>query len=349
MRQFSISELRYAKNYPFSSAAKRIVRESGFSLGDLPEQIVERSKSMVAAAFSEQEYNPRIENSAELLVNEVLAVPTAKIIVSIINRLELYRKFSQLIVDSVYSSAIGEKDETLLKLAFELGMKFYLPETGLNFAGLSLADYLRADFNNASMKLVNQKVVSGRVLLSRNEFARLVSLVAGQEIRKSLPVPLKNIPEKFAGAAKQLEAEFTATVRKNFSRADFGKVEPESFPPCMSKIYSELLAGIKAGHSARFAFATFLHSIGVDQEKIVDMYRATPNFNEKVTRYQVERIVGKSGKGYSSPSCDKMRSYNLCVANCPVVHPVQFYRREVFRNDAEKKNVVEEVQEQGSD
>ncbi len=328
---FPINELRHAQKYPFSPVAKRIVEESGFTLDNVSEPIVMRAKSMVAAAFSEHGYRPRIETSVELLRNEVLAFPVAKIIVSIINRLELYRKFSRMFSNSVFTYLEHEKDDVIFDTASELGLKFTLPESGHYFAEMNLEDYLKPEHEEAYLKLVNREIERGKVFLSRIDFVRLVSIVAGQNLRNSLPVQLKNIPNSFASAAKEAESEFTSNIRKAFSKTDFGSVEPESFPPCMSKIYSDLMSGRNVNHMARFAIATFLNSIGMPPEKIVDMYRQTPNFNEKVTRYQVQRLVGVKGKSYKSPSCDKMRSYNICVANCPVSHPVQFYSREKFR------------------
>ncbi len=329
---YTISELLHAKNYPFSRLARRVVKDSGLSLEGTPDEVMARAKSMAAAAFGGEGYSAQILASPELLTNEILAFPAAKIIVSIIGRFELYRKFSNMVSDSIYASALREKDSALFGLASELGVNFGIPDSGEFFAQLRLGDYLRADLDAPELRLVNQKAGGGMVFMGRNEFARLISLIAGQEIRSSLPLKVDGAPAKFADAAKSVEREFASSVRKKFPKTDFGAVQPESFPPCMSKIYSELLAGAKATHSARFAFATFLHSIGMGADKIVDMYRATPNFNEKITRYQVERIAGKGAQGYSSPGCDKMRSYNLCVANCPATyHPVQFYGREVHR------------------
>ena len=153
------------------------------------------------------------------------------------------------------------------------------------------------------------------------------------------------MPSIFNEAAEELKEEFVASAKRQYSRSDFGAAKPESFPPCMAKIYVDLMAGVKAPHSSRFVFATFLNSIGMSKENIIEMYRQTPNFNERLTQYQVNRIAGKGDKGYSSPGCDKMRSYNLCVANCKVNHPVQYYSNEVFS----KKEITEEDSEKNSE
>lgn len=361
---FSAAELRFAQKYPFCRLARKVVAGSGLRLDSIPSPVLRRACAMVSAAFSGHGYMPRIESSQELLMDEVLAFPVAKILVSLINRLELYRRFSAMVSGAISRNLESEKDNTLSDMASEIGMRFDLSSSQDIFAEVNLADYLKPDLDDKSVKLVNQRIASGKVFLSRKEFIVLLSMAAGQGISSSLPVDTKAATPALRKAAEELDMEFSASVRKTYSKTDFGAVSPESFPPCMTKIYSELMSGMNVGHSARFAMATFLNSIGMAPEKIVDAYRHTPNFNEKVTRYQVMRLVSggrradkpgatKEGgvlqyeareqvAGYSSPGCDKMRSYNLCVANCPVTHPVQFYSREVMRG----KNVAQSGQDE---
>ena len=336
MLSFDEKELEFAQKYPFSPAAKSIVKNSGFSLEEVPRSVLARARSMVASAYARHDYSPKIREAKELLVDEVLAFPVSKILVSAIDSFELNRKFASMVSSSVFRNLEGEKDDALFGLASDLGVKFSLPDSGF-FAELGVADYLRPELNEPFLKLVNARLENGKVLMRRNDFTRFLAAVARQQILDSLPVPLENVPESFREAADAVKNEFMQSERKKFSRTDFGRVAPEFFPPCMAKIYSDLMAGANVNHSARFAFAAFLGSIGMGTEKIIEMYGLTPNFSEKVTRYQVERIAGKKGGGYSAPSCDKMRSYNLCVADCPVSHPVQFYSHEYFKGKNPEK------------
>tara|TARA_Y100000310_G_scaffold345859_1_gene471603 strand:- start:363 stop:1397 length:1035 start_codon:yes stop_codon:yes gene_type:complete len=335
---FSVPELRFSQKYPFSVVAKNVIAQSDFTLDNIPESILNRSKAMVHAAFTDQEYMPKIQASSDLLKNEILAFPASKILVSIIGRYELYRKFSELFSNSIFRNLEEEKDEVLIDLASELNLRFSLSDNPDFFVELNMADYLRPNLEAPFMKLVNRELKEGKVFLTKNDFARLISIVVGQDIRDSLPVPLKGIPEFFKVIAESIETEFSKSVRKRFSKTDFGKVSPESFPPCMSKLYSELVQGINVNHSGRFAIATFLASVGMESGKIVDAFRNVPNFNERTTTYQVERIAGVKGKGYSSPSCDKMRSYNLCVSNCPVSHPIIFYSKEIVKTNSKESS-----------
>ncbi|MBI4210636.1 MAG: hypothetical protein HY544_03975 [Candidatus Diapherotrites archaeon] len=340
MGSFTIQELRQAQKYPFLPVARAVVAESGFSLLEVPEPVMRRARAMVAAAFSEKPYRPPGGEHSEVLSEEVLAFPVAKILVSLINRLELYRRFCGMVGKSAVSHLRDDSEKShkfLFGIADEMKIKSVPSETPDFFAEVALADFLRADAGSVSGKLVNQRVRKGRVILTSDEFIRFISAVAENELRQSFPLDVKGVPKSFVAEAASLEGEFSQAVRKSFSREDFGEIRPEAFPPCMAKIYGELAAGVNVSHTARFAMATFLNSVGMGAEQIIAAYKNTPNFSESTTRYQVGSICGKktsAGEGYSSPSCDKMRSYALCVANCPVSHPVQFYSREVLKVNA---------------
>ncbi|VVB99208.1 Eukaryotic and archaeal DNA primase, large subunit [uncultured archaeon] len=335
--KLSAEELRHAAKYYFSPAAKAVVRDSGFTLDTAPDSVVQAAKSMLSDAVSGTKRKPVSAMHPDVLAEEVLAFPAAKIISSAIGRQELFRKFSGLIADYV-SECIGKEGEAgIPDVAAELGIS--AEPQGNGFFLVALKDYLRSDFREKSQKLVNQAVSSGSVTLSGEGLRHLIGSVAGRELRESLeqissrPSHAKNIPLRFMEAAKEIDAMLSATALTKFSRSDFGKAAPEAFPPCMSKLQSDLASGLNVGHTGRFAFAVFLNAIGMDVDSIVAMYRSTPNFSEKVTRYQVMGLVKRGGEGYACPSCDKMRTYALCVADCPnTVNPVQFYRREVFKN-----------------
>lgn len=65
---------------------------------------------------------------------------------------------------------------------------------------------------------------------------------------------------------------------------------------------------------------------------IVDLFRSSSDFNERMTRYQVEHIAGERGSGtkYIPPTCDTLRTHGLCLGmndTCKGVrHPLTYYR-----------------------
>jgi DNA primase large subunit len=85
-------------------------------------------------------------------------------------------------------------------------------------------------------------------------------------------------------------------------------------------------------HSARFMLATYMLSSGKSVEEIVLLFQNAPDFNEKITRYQVEHLAGKKGSHtkYSVPACSKLINENLCYAtiDCKgITNPIQFGKK----------------------
>jgi DNA primase large subunit len=195
------------------------------------------------------------------------------------------------------------------------------------FAKVALSDFMQANTREDFLKLVNVALENGTVFLDRSAFVRFLSELAARRVTTSLPVPLKEVPSSLIAVAGQLKSQLAARQKAEFDLKSLGVVEADAFPPCMAKMYSELLSGKNANHAARFNLATFLAAVGMPLDQMVDVYRHAPNFDEKVTRYQLGKIAGKGKQRYSPSSCAKMREYELCVANCPVSHPIQFYRR----------------------
>ena len=121
----TVQQLLFAQHFPFSKAAKKIVKEENVSLEGLPLPVVERAELMVEHAFSGKKYAFEVRQS-ELLLQEVLAFPVAKIIVSFSNDKGLFQRFSAMVADAAYSFLNSEKDKAkaAVSLASDLGVKF---------------------------------------------------------------------------------------------------------------------------------------------------------------------------------------------------------------------------------
>jgi DNA primase large subunit len=70
-------------------------------------------------------------------------------------------------------------------------------------------------------------------------------------------------------------------------------------------------------------------------DKLIEMYTSLSDFNQRLTRYQVEHIAGVRGSGvkYTPPSCDTLKTHGLCPGPdevcASVKHPLSYYRRKV--------------------
>jgi DNA primase large subunit len=237
--------------------------------------------------------------------------------------------------------------EELAEVAGRLG--FSMGEADRDRVSLSLLDYLRlaVPIREADFRLARQDVDHGRVLVDRVRAARLLQEAIRMRLGAAIP-----LADDVRGLVREREAELFATVAQRLplpvTRASGGtaSILPARFPPCIRKMQRTLQAGENLSHAGRFALASFLHKVGADFETIVDAYRGAPDFDESVTRYQVEHITHHDGgAGYEPPECDTLRSHGLCAREgdptAPLAvdrspdplchesrlrHPLQYYR-----------------------
>ncbi len=191
-----------------------------------------------------------------------------------------------------------------------------------------------------AFRLVHQPLRHGSISLPRERFARLLGERLLETLEDRLPLALEpGLKETLLS----LEAPFLREALARLPAREgprSGPVDPGRFPPCMSALKEGLARGEHVGHLGRFALASFLHKVGMDPEGIVDAFRGAPDFNEAITRYQVDQIRRHDGgEGYTPPECATMITAGLCrrerddsrarLCADPTLlrHPLNYYRR----------------------
>jgi hypothetical protein len=89
-------------------------------------------------------------------------------------------------------------------------------------------------------------------------------------------------------------------------------------PPCIKNIIDTFKKAGDVDHYARLVLVWYLKWVGYSIDDVVSIFaRFAKDFNEKITRYQVEYAFGLRGRGedWLPPSCRWMKQHNLCV-NC---------------------------------
>ena len=92
----------------------------------------------------------------------------------------------------------------------------------------------------------------------------------------------------------------------------------DAVPPCIRNIIDAFKKAGDIDHYARLALVWYLKWVGYSIDDVVSIFaRFAKDFNEKITRYQVEYAYGLRGKkeDWLPPSCKWMKQHNLCV-NC---------------------------------
>ncbi|MEM4645206.1 MAG: DNA primase large subunit PriL [Archaeoglobaceae archaeon] len=262
-------------------------------------------------------YGRRVEDEIRLSAKlSVLSYISAKMLVS---KLEDWIRM-RYAVNEAESFAIAlenEKDEIIRIVARDMGIK-------LRGWDVHVASYLRASarMKDDDWRLLNRFVSDGYVKTTRSQVIRI--------IKEYLRIKFFEKTDAFLRILEPHLREIERfAVKERKIDLDFGEVDVKCFPPCMVEILSEIRKGMNVPHSARFALTSFLLNIGMKAEDILELFKTTPDFDEEKSRYQIEHIAGIRGRGveYTAPSCDTMRTYQNCVANCNVRHPLIFYRK----------------------
>jgi DNA primase large subunit len=328
--------------YPFLAEAGEYLRDKGFNLEQLGHPdwmpLVEKAYGRIITASSGQVYSSDIEKLKDLDNDmEILSFIVAVILLKATGINTLTRRFSlaearraekylEHDLGRKYVSDKAVKDSDFpLKIIQELFSVKVVVEND-EFM-LSVPNYLQRaiHFHEKEWKLVNRRVATGFVHLTAHETVRLIRTELGQYINSRIQsITLTSIPDTFKARVQdlvQLATKFSDAV-----------VISSDYPPCVKHAIEVLEKGENLPHSGRFLLATYLLARGQTTDQIAPLFKNAPDYNERVTRYQLEHISGSSGKGtkYQCPSCDKLRSENLCFAipDCDgIINPIQFGKR----------------------
>ncbi|MEM3172379.1 MAG: DNA primase, partial [Candidatus Nitrosotenuis sp.] len=182
-------------------------------------------------------------------------------------------------------------------------------------------------FHEQEWKLVNRLVDNGSVFLTAHETVRLIrkeldNFISSKIRSSSIP----DVAESFRQPVEQL-----LLLAKKFN---VQIVETTEYPPCIKHAMEIMNKGENLPHSGRFMLATYLLNKGQSIEEIAPLFKNAPDYNEKITLYQLKHLAGNFGSGtkYACPSCEKLRSENLCFAipECNnIINPLQFGRKKV--------------------
>jgi DNA primase large subunit len=340
--------VKFTKNdlakYPFLKEAAEYVRSLDLKIEDLagPEfsQILERAKERVEEAILYASVSRKLQNEEV----EILSFPTAIMLAAATENSFIKRRYALAEAKQAYNDLKFEAREKILSVAKNFQWKIRLVDADEDVAPyefkLHFTDYLRNTVNlrDKKWKLVNRPLAYGNVYLTRNEAARLLSEEVRRHIEKRLEIgELPKIPQKIANMVEMLKTLTLEKVSKTEIEGIPKTVKPEAFPPCIAALYEAAKRGHHLPHVARFTLTTFLVNIGMPAENIIDLFRNTSDFNERLTRYQVEHIAGERGSRtrYKPPKCQTLQTHGICINPtelCKTIkHPLSFYIKYLSR------------------
>jgi DNA primase large subunit len=203
---------------------------------------------------------------------------------------------------------------------------------------LFFTEYLRnaTRIQAKGWKLVNRVVLNGEVYLTKGDTARLLQEEVRVHIEKKLDVKEKiALPQNVAGRMERLKKAFTKQKGKIELEGFPKEVVVSAFPPCIKHMYDGITSGHHLSHISRFTLTAFLTNIGMTADDVINLYRLLSDFNERLTRYQVEHIAGGRGSRtrYKPPGCDTLRTHGVCTGMdeiCEKIrHPLTYYGKKL--------------------
>jgi len=366
--------------YPFLEASREAVERAEVDLaevvardGPVVDRALERvSKAVFDGTVGEMDRSTRVE---------LLSYPVARVLVSLVNERILTRRYAraeattayerfseELDADGQLKSAVDDQLSLDLLLAeFDLGSAVRAVDghggaAGGNHAGggadyrvrvPAYLEYAAGEWDDA-WRLVNRELDAGEVPLTADELRLLLRQAVRRRVEADLPF---EVPP---AVGDHLETQ-TETIREWLADLDLTRdidtVVPELFPPCMKALLDDVQKGEHLEHHSRFAIASFLTTIGMTTDEIVDLFEVNPGFGEEATRYQVDHIRGDtSPTEYSPPACATMQSYGDCVNKddiCEDVidesHPLNYYEHRIDQSDEEDLEDWRETHGEGAD
>jgi DNA primase large subunit len=324
--------------YPFLAAAREAVEAAGVDLVAIVSEddpALERGRERVEMAITDR----TVGDPARSPRTELLSYPVARVLVSLVDEAVLTRRYARAEAETAHERFRAEFEADQLKSARSerLDLDAVLREFDLASAvretpegyRMAVGPYLTyaADQSGDAWRLVNRPLDDGEVPIERGELLALLQSAVETRVREGLPL---SVPDAIADAVTEDVEGIRETLADLELTRDIDTVVPDLFPPCMRALLDQVQKGEHLEHHSRFAIASFLTSIGMTTDEIVDLFEVNPGFGEEATRYQVDHIRGDtSPTEYSAPSCATMQSYGDCVNKddrCErIKHPMAYY------------------------
>ncbi|HYX56485.1 MAG TPA: hypothetical protein VE818_10035 [Nitrososphaeraceae archaeon] len=327
--------------YSFLNEASDYIRETHFEFEEFnrPEMkhVIDRAAERIEIEITKGLVYEKLDKYEIEILTFLVTLIIAKSIgsESILKKYSLFEamRAEKYLTEDLRKERNNERKRLLLFKIFEDLFKINvdLDSKDNNLFKVRVTDYLtRApNFHEEEWKLINRLVHNGYVYLDADETVRLIrSELTSLIYSRVKTMTLSNLPESIKAKVDDLRTK----LKPHY---EYRRYQPTHYPPCIKKALEMMNRGENLPHSARLMLATYMLAIGKSVDDIVILFHNAPDYNENITKYQVEHLAGNRGSHtkYSVPSCEKLRNENLCFATeeCNgITNPIQF-RSKLFK------------------
>ena len=327
--------------YPFLKETADYIKLLDLQIDNLAsigtDRILKRAEERVNKAITEL----RIPKSFKNLDDEITSFPIALLIIIATENSFIKKRYALAEAKQASNDLINfnESTEKILKIAKDFEWKIKLtpkgsPNPPLEFM-VSFTDYLRnaAHLHDNKWKLTNSILSHGNVFLNKKDVARLLQEEIRRRIEKRLDVTLQKYPPELLAIAERVKKLASAVIGELETEELPKAVVQGAFPPCINALYEAASTSHHLSHVGRFTLTSFLVDIGMSPEGLDELFKIFSDYNERLTRYQIEHIAGERGSGtrYTPPQCSVLQTHGVCKNRddlCRrIYHPLEYYKR----------------------
>jgi DNA primase large subunit len=338
--------VRFTQNdlakYPFLKETAEHMKKLGLKIEDLvnPEmaQVLNRANDRVKNAILSVSVGTKRENYLE-----IPSFPVAIMLAIATKNCFIKKRYALAEAKQAFNDMQFETRDRIMAIARDFDWNLGLSSnSGIPFEfALNFPDYLRNTVHLRDMKwkMVNRVLANGKVYLNKKDVARLLQEEVRRRIETRLDATeLPTFPEKITDMAEQL-LELAKERIGQEEMEGFPKVVSQSaFPPCIVALQEAVSKGHHLSHVGRFTLTSFLVSIGMPSEKVAELFKSFSDYNERLTRYQIEHIAGERGSRtkYTPPNCATLQTHGVCVNSDDKLcrgsrNPLVYYKRKLKR------------------
>jgi DNA primase large subunit len=327
----ALSSEDFAK-YPFLKQASKQIEELQFTIGSLSSEkpVFDRAKNRVEKAILEVNTGEAVRDKKA----EISSFAAALILVIATKNSWIKKRYALAVAKTAHAQLLSESKGKIFAIARDFDWNIGEGILGKDFR-VGFGFYLKnaAHIHGSEWKLVNQIMDKGMVYLNQDKVVRLLQEEVKNRVEKRLDVPeIKNLPEEIttiAGGLTKLAQDILGQEIEEMPKV----VVQTAFPPCINALYADAAQSHQLSHIGRFTLTSFLVNIGMTPEGLNEMFKTFSDYNERLTRYQIEHIAGERGSGtrYTCPQCSVLQTHGVCKNKdelCRrIYHPLAYYKR----------------------
>jgi len=327
----ALSSEDFAK-YSFLKQASKQIEELQFTIETLPAEklIFGRAQNRVEKAILEVNTGEAIRDKR----SEISSFAAALILVIATKNSWIKKRYALSVAKTAHAQMLAENKGKIFAIAQDFGWDIGEGAFGKDFR-VGFSFYLKnaAHMHGSEWKLINQILDKGMIYLNKDKVVRLLQEEVRNRVEKRLDVEeIKNLPPEIIVIAEELTRSAQETMGQEIEEMP-KTITQSAFPPCINAIYQAASTTHHLSQMERFTLTSFLLNIGMPLEKVSEIYKSFSDYNERLTRYQIEHIAGERGSGtrYTCPQCSILQTHGVCKNRdelCRrIYHPLAYYKR----------------------